>query len=306
MGLIRSRASSSVTVGKWLAAAVARLVFLAALCAVSAALLALVSWIDTQAKRHGGAASHATRGVELPEAQHREEAMRAVWEMAGADRRTAERLRLGLVIPEVVSWEPRVFLLKSFLSWQECEALKAMARKALESSTVVDSSSGKSYRSEVRTSSGMFLSHSDSAQPLVKRIEERIAAFSNVPPQNGELIQILKYEHGQHYLPHPDYFSDQVNVRRGGQRVATMLMYIEAPEDGGQTIFPNAGGSSKCECGGEMKEGICVRPVKGDAVLFWNVDFEGKVDPKSLHGSCDVLKGEKWSATKWMRQHEFH
>ncbi|CAI5502068.1 unnamed protein product, partial [Closterium sp. Naga37s-1] len=235
------------------------------------ALLALVSWIDPQAKRHGGAASHATRGVELPEAQHREEAMRAVWEMAGADRRTAERLRLGLVIPEVVSWEPRVILLKSFLSWQECEALKAMARKALESSTVVDSSSGKSYRSEVRTSSGMFLSHSDSAQPLVKRIEERIAAFSNVPPQNGELIQILKYEHGQHYLPHPDYFSDQVNVRRGGQRVATMLMYIEAPEDGGQTIFPNAGGSSKCECGGEMKEGICVRPVKGDAVLFWNV-----------------------------------
>ncbi|CAI7796740.1 unnamed protein product, partial [Closterium sp. NIES-53] len=97
-----------------------------------------------------------------------------------------------------------------------------------------------------------------------------------------------------------------VNVRRGGQRVATMLMYIEAPEDGGQTIFPNAGGSSKCECGGEMKEGICVRPVKGDAVLFWNVDFEGRVDPKSLHGSCDVLKGEKWSATKWMRQHEFH
>ncbi|CAI7796738.1 unnamed protein product [Closterium sp. NIES-53] len=119
MGLIiRSRASLSATVGKWLAAAVARLLFLAALCAVSAALLALVSWIDPQAKRHGGAASHVTRGVELPEAQHREEAVRAVWEMAGADRRTAERLRLGLVIPEVVSWEPRVILLKSFLSWQ--------------------------------------------------------------------------------------------------------------------------------------------------------------------------------------------
>ncbi|GJP52553.1 hypothetical protein CLOM_g11655 [Closterium sp. NIES-68] len=306
MGVVRSRASPSAAVAKHLAAAVARLLLLAALCAASAALLALVSWIHPHSSHGGAADSHASRGVERTESRKRDEAMRAVWEMAGADRHRAGQLRLGLVVPQVVSWEPRITLLKSFLSLEECEALKAIGRKALESSTVVDSSSGKSYRSEVRTSSGMFLSHSDSARPLVKTIEERIAAFSNVPPQNGELIQILKYKHGQHYLPHPDYFSDQVNVRRGGQRVATMLMYIEAPEEGGETIFPNVGGSSKCECGGELKEGICVHPVKGDAVLFWSTDLEGVVDPKSLHGSCDVLKGEKWSATKWMRQHEFH
>jgi hypothetical protein len=26
---------------------------------------------------------------------------------------------------------------------------------------------------------------------------------------------------------------------------------------------------------------------------------DGTFDHKSLHGSCPVIKGEKWSATKW-------
>ena len=70
---------------------------------------------------------------------------------------------------------------------------------------------------------------------------ERIAAAAGLHEPNGEGMQILRYENGQKYDPHYDYFHDQVNSapRRGGQRMATMLIYLEDTEQGGETIFPN-------------------------------------------------------------------
>jgi len=46
--------------------------------------------------------------------------------------------------------------------------------------------------------------------------------------ENQEAMQILHYEHGQKYEPHNDYFHDSVNSApaTGGQRVATVLMYL--------------------------------------------------------------------------------
>ena len=46
--------------------------------------------------------------------------------------------------------------------------------------------------------------------------------------------------------------------------------------------------------------GMAVKAVRGDAVLFFSLDLDGKEDPTSLHGSCPTTKGEKWSATKWI------
>lgn len=48
----------------------------------------------------------------------------------------------------------------------------------------------------------------------------------NVTAENGESLQVLHYEVGQKYEPHHDYFTDEFNVKRGGQRVATVLMYL--------------------------------------------------------------------------------
>ncbi|KAJ0971911.1 hypothetical protein J5N97_019870 [Dioscorea zingiberensis] len=213
----------------------------------------------------------------------------------------AAALRLRFVKPEVVSWSPRIIVFHNFLSMEECEYLKAIARPRLQISTVVDTKTGKGIKSEVRTSSGMFLSSEERKFSIVQAIEKRIAVFSQVPAENGELIQVLRYEANQFYRPHHDYFSDTYNLKRGGQRVATMLMYLSDNVEGGETYFPMAG-DAECSCGGKMMKGVCVKPVKGDAVLFWSMGLNGESDPKSLHGGCEVLKGEKWSATKWMRQ----
>jgi prolyl 4-hydroxylase len=63
---------------------------------------------------------------------------------------------------------------------------------------------------------------------VISRIEKRISHVSFLPVENGEGIQILRYENGQKYEPHWDFFFDKVNSdpRTGGQRIATMLMYL--------------------------------------------------------------------------------
>lgn len=58
--------------------------------------------------------------------------------------------------------------------------------------------------------------------------------------ENGEDIQVLRYEYGQKYDAHFDYFSDKVNIARGGHRMATVLMYLSNVEKGGETVFPSA------------------------------------------------------------------
>ena len=59
-----------------------------------------------------------------------------------------------------------------------------------------------------------------------------------ISSENGEQMQILHYEHGQKYEPHADFFVDDFNVRAGGNRVATVLMYLSNVDKGGETIFP--------------------------------------------------------------------
>lgn len=172
---------------------------------------------------------------------------------------------------------------------------------------VADNESGKSIESEVRTSSGMFLrKHQDD---IVALVEERIAAWTFLPPENGEAMQILHYEHGQKYEPHFDYFHDKANQELGGHRVATVLMYLSDVEQGGETVFPSSEAAKSQPKGDDWsdcaKNGYAVKPRKGDALLFFSLHPDATTDPLSLHGSCPVIEGEKWSATKWIHVRAF-
>ncbi|CAM6034340.1 unnamed protein product [Sphagnum compactum] len=214
-------------------------------------------------------------------------------------------LRIGLVKQEVISWAPRIMLLHNFLSAQECNHLISVARSNLVKSEVVDAQTGMSTESKVRTSTGMSIDQSNGEHPLIQAIEKRIAMYSMIPMENGERLQVLRYEPDQYYKPHHDYFTDEFNFKSGGQRVATMLMYLSYRVEGGETYFPWSG-PGECSCGGVMRKGQCVKPKQGDALLFWNTRSDGSTDHNTLHGGCKVLAGEKWLATKWMRQDVFN
>ncbi|CAN6453540.1 unnamed protein product [Victoria cruziana] len=205
---------------------------------------------------------------------------------------------------EILSWEPRAFLYHNFLSRSECEYLINLAQPHMKKSTVVDSQTGRSMDSRVRTSSGTFLKRGQ--DKFIKDIENRIAEVSFVPIEHGEGIQVLHYAVGQKYEAHHDYFHDNVHILNGGQRMATMLMYLSDVEKGGETVFPKAQVNSSSvpwwdELSDCAKAGISVRPRMGDALLFWSMHPDASLDSSSLHGGCPVIQGDKWSATKWMR-----
>ncbi|KAI5402764.1 probable prolyl 4-hydroxylase 3 [Lathyrus oleraceus] len=209
---------------------------------------------------------------------------------------------------EILSWEPRAFIYHNFLSKEECEYMINLAKPFMEKSSVVDSKTGKSTESRVRTSSGMFLKRGK--DKTIQNIEKRIADFTFIPVENGEGLQVLHYGVGEKYEPHYDYFLDEFNTKNGGQRVATVLMYLSDVEEGGETVFPAAKANFSSvpwwndlsEC---ARKGLSVKAKMGDALLFWSMRPDATLDASSLHGGCPVIKGNKWSSTKWMHLEEY-
>uniref|UniRef100_A0A453Q624 procollagen-proline 4-dioxygenase n=1 Tax=Aegilops tauschii subsp. strangulata TaxID=200361 RepID=A0A453Q624_AEGTS len=250
----------------------------------------------------------------LPRAPHHRRRDRVVRRRRGRGVRCLRRLlpeglgERGAQWTEVISWEPRAFVYHNFLSKEECEYLIGLAKPRMVKSTVVDSETGKSKDSRVRTSSGMFLQRG--RDKVIRAIERRIADYTFIPAEHGEGLQVLHYEVGQKYEPHFDYFLDEFNTKNGGQRMATILMYLSDVEEGGETIFPDANvNSSSLPWYNELSEcarkGLAVKPKMGDALLFWSMKPDATLDPLSLHGGCPVIKGNKWSSTKWLHVHEY-
>jgi len=209
-----------------------------------------------------------------------------------------------------ISWKPRAFVYEGFLTDLECDHLISLAKSELKRSAVADNMSGKSKLSEVRTSSGMFISKGK--DPIIAGIEDKLSTWTFLPKENGEDIQVLRYEPGQKYDPHYDYFADKVNIARGGHRIATVLMYLTNVAKGGETVFPAVEDSPRrkaseiindlSEC---ASKGIAVKPRRGDALLFFSLHPNAIPDTDSLHAGCPVIEGEKWSATKWIHVDSF-
>ncbi|XP_011008367.1 PREDICTED: probable prolyl 4-hydroxylase 7 [Populus euphratica] len=206
-----------------------------------------------------------------------------------------------------LSWQPRAFVYKGFLSDEECDHLIDLAKGKLVKSMVANDETGESMESQERTSSGMFIFKTE--DEIVNGIEARIATLTFLPEENGEPIQILRYEHGQKYEAHIDYFVDKANQEEGGHRAATVLMYLSDVKKGGETVFPTSepkGPQAKDDSWSDCaKKGYAVKPNKGDALLFFSLHPDATPDPGSLHASCPVIEGEKWSATKWIHVRSF-
>lgn len=105
-------------------------------------------------------------------------------------------------------------------------------------------------------------------------------------------------------------------------RYITLSYYLNHVEEGGETAFPLADDNtitykkvqstdrhrynlSKYCKGNGTESTLAVKPTKGKAVLWYNhyrdsQGWLGELDYNSLHGGCDVIKGEKWLAINWL------
>jgi prolyl 4-hydroxylase len=188
--------------------------------------------------------------------------------------------------------DPRVVVFGGLLSDEECDEMIELARGRLARSETVQTDTGSSEVNEARTSQGMFFDRGE--KEIVQRIEARMGVLLDWPVENGEGLQVLRYAPGAEYKPHYDYFDPAHSgtpsiLKRGGQRVASLVCYLNTPAGGGATIFP------------DVK--LDVAPVKGNAVFF----SYDRAHPatRSLHGGAPVIDGEKWVATKWLREGRF-
>jgi len=185
-----------------------------------------------------------------------------------------------------------VVLFGGLLSDDECDALMALSLPRLARSETVQHDTGGSEINAARTSDGMFFERGEA--PLIQRIEQRIAALLHWPQERGEGLQVLRYRSGAQYRPHYDFFDPVQSgsaavLRRGGQRLGTLLMYLNTPAAGGATTFPDLD--------------LEVAPIKGHA-LFFSYD-RPHAGTGTLHGGAPVTDGEKWVATKWLREGVF-
>ncbi|XP_059457182.1 probable prolyl 4-hydroxylase 9 [Corylus avellana] len=207
---------------------------------------------------------------------------------------------------QVLSWRPRAVYFPNFATPEQCQSVIEMAEPRLRPSTLAlrPGDTEESIKG-IRTSSGVFLSAEEDKTGILDVIEGKIARATMLPRNHGEAFNILRYEVGQLYKSHYDAFSPAEYGPQKSQRVASFLLYLSNVEGGGETMFPFENGFNM-DASYDFQDcmGLKVKPRKGDGLLFYSLFPNATIDPTSLHGSCPVIKGVKWVATKWIRDQE--
>jgi prolyl 4-hydroxylase len=179
-----------------------------------------------------------------------------------------------------------IFVVRDFLTQAECDKLVAR----IDARRVPSQLLAPTEDPDFRTSESCNM---DPLDPFVKTIETRITGLLGIDPLHGETMQGQRYAVGQQFKPHHDFFyRDQPYwpemERCGGQRTWTAMIFLNEPEGGGQTAFPDAS--------------IKVSPRAGNLLAWNNMDAIGEPNPFSLHQGMPVEAGVKYIITKWHRE----
>lgn len=185
--------------------------------------------------------------------------------------------------------DPNVWLLDGLLDPWLCDYVIAMSAPELTRGKVLDDTGVESVRDE-RTNTVMHFGLVDS-DVILELISARLSAAAEMAPENGEALGVLHYAVGEVYKPHVDYIPETAGnahiIDRLGQRVRTLLVYLNDGFEGGATEFPHL------KCG--------YKPPRGCGLIFDSVKPDGSVDPMTLHVGAPPTSGQKWAISKWFR-----
>ncbi|WP_062733098.1 prolyl hydroxylase family protein [Sphingobium abikonense] len=189
-------------------------------------------------------------------------------------------------VQRVPSKELALFILKGFLSAEECTQLIDRIDAQRRPSTIADHN-GDGY---FRTSETCDLDHDD---PFVAGINARLDAFTGISTEYGEPIQGQRYAVGQEFKAHTDYFDPKgADFDRycavAGNRTWTVMIYLDQPTAGGATRFTRIGKT--------------VQPETGKLLAWNNRLLSGTPNPASIHHGMKVRSGVKHVITKWYRE----
>lgn len=181
------------------------------------------------------------------------------------------------------------FVIKNFITQNDCHQIMNYAGGRLEDSEII----GGKVKS-VRNSQQCWIPKNN---PLAKPIFERVSRMYNIPFENAEDLQVVRYLPNQYYNEHHDSCCDSNSqcdnfAKRGGQRIITVLIYLNSGFADGETYFKNL----------DLK----VKPPAGDAIVFFPLaQNSNKCHPLALHAGMPVTSGTKWIANVWFRERRF-
>ncbi|MDE8652062.1 prolyl hydroxylase family protein [Novosphingobium album (ex Liu et al. 2023)] len=175
---------------------------------------------------------------------------------------------------------------RDFLDAEECAALIALIETDRRPSTIANSYGEQNFR----TSETCDLRHD---HPAVAALDAKLAAISGIDPRYGERLQGQRYEVGQEFKAHTDYFEPDhadydVYCKVSGQRTWTFMIYLNDVDAGGATRF-------------RVIDKI-FQPERGRLLAWNNRRPDGSLNAATMHHAMKVRQGVKYVITRWYRE----
>ena len=177
--------------------------------------------------------------------------------------------------------DPPIYVIDDFLSPNECKYIIQISEKKVEKSLVVDPVSGSGIPHPSRTSFSFYHGYD------IKWLISRVHRLTNIPQENQEPTQVARYLKGQFYQSHLDALD---KIGKEGQRVGTVLLYLNDVKNGGATFFNDLN--------------LRVHPKQGMALIFFPAKMDGTIDSKALH-TAETVDDLKWVSQIWLRNKKY-
>jgi hypothetical protein len=176
------------------------------------------------------------------------------------------------------------------LSDEECLYIQCLGGPDLGPSISVDSQGGR-HQNEIRTSWD-FVFLPEHEQLYLNLLQRRMARAAGLPINQAEPLILLRYLPGQEYKLHRDFLPPSlfipVSAGGSGQRLRTVVTYLNTPDAGGETAFPLLN--------------VEIPAIQGQISRFDNLLPDGQITRTSLHAGLPVKQGVKWICTLWFRE----
>ena len=185
----------------------------------------------------------------------------------------------------------QIYARHNFLTENECEDLIKIIDKKSRPSTISNSTDSEIV-SDYRTSQTADLHYFD--DPFYLQIDKKITTVIGLNPFLGETTQAQRYEPGQYYKEHWDFFLPltpeyKIYCEWMGQRTWTTMVYLNDVEEGGETYFKHLN--------------LKIKPKRGTLMIWNNLYKNGLPNLKTMHEACPPISGNKYVITKWWRSY---
>ena len=176
----------------------------------------------------------------------------------------------------------KLYYIDNFLSDNECDHLIESARDRFTRSGIVIGE--KTGYGDARTSNTYHFGKSQDS--IIKNIENRVSAATNKSIECLESLQIVKYDSGQQFKEHHDWFQKDYMEMNGNQRQYTFFVYLNDVNNGGYTRFPRLN--------------LAFKPKKGSALFWQNCATPDMCFEKNLHQGEPPIGEIKYGLNIWI------